>query len=326
MQPNARKPLYYGWIIVATSFFIVFATVGTRQGFGVFVGTWSDPEGLGWKIWMISLAASIGVLASGVFQPFLGAIYDKLGGRKVILSGLVILGTCTLLLGLTPNIVFLILIYGVVASIGMSAGSLNTTSALLTRWFRRKRSTALGIATAGASAGGLILVPFAMYLLQATDSWRLTWVALGVIVLMAVPLAYLLLRDDPKDMGLRPDGDDDLASANGQLPARQARGPLEVEYWTESFKSRPFWQLSGAYFVCGATTGVMSVHFIKHATDKGVADSTAALAFGLMSGLNIVGVILATLLADKFPRKNLLGLVYAGRGMGYVVLLLAPAP
>ena len=93
-----------------------------------------------------------------------------------------------------------------------------------------------------------------------------------------------------------------------------------------TFKTVAFWQLSGAYFVCGATTAVMSVHFIKHATDTGVADSTAALAFGLMSGLNIVGVILATLLADRFPRKNLLGLVYAGRGMGYVVLLLAPAP
>ena len=239
MRPNTGKPLYYGWVIVATSFFIAFATVGTRNGFGVFVNTWSDPEGLGWKVGLISLAASIGVLASGVFQPFLGAIYDKFGGRKVILSGLVILGSCTLLLGLTPNIVFLILIYGLVASLGMSAGSLNTTSALLTRWFRRQRSTALGIATAGASAGGLILVPFAMYLLQATDSWRLTWVALGVIVLMAVPLAYLLLQDDPKDMGLRPDGDDDSASASGQLPAHQARGPLEVEYWTESFKSPP---------------------------------------------------------------------------------------
>ena len=54
--------------------------------------------------------------------------------------------------------------------------------------------------------------------------------------------------------------------------------------------------------------------------------ATAALAFGLMSGLNVVGLLGATFLADKFPRKNLLALVYGGRFLGYMMLFILPAP
>jgi len=143
----------------------------------------------------------------------LGRLFDTLGGRKVILASLATVGIMTILLALTFHILFLILVFGVLMSIAWSGASLTTTSALLTRWFRRQRTTVLSLSTAGASAGGLLLVPLAMTVLQRTD-WRLTWVALGVLVLVvAWPLAYFFLRDDPTDLRLLPDGDQ--ASADG---------------------------------------------------------------------------------------------------------------
>ena len=50
----------------------------------------------------------------------------------------------------------------------------------------------------------------------------------------------------------------------------------------------------------------------------------AAMAFGLMSGLNIVGVLVAGSISDKIGRKNVLATVFAIRGLAYVALLLAP--
>jgi len=194
---RARKPLYYGWIVVAAAFFIAFVSVGSRHGFGAFVNPMR--EEFGWSFGRISLAATVGMLANGVFQPFAGWVYDTLGARKVIVVGLAISGLCTLLLSLTPNLLFLILVFGVVGSIGMSAGSITTTGALLSRWFRRRRATALGIGTAGASLGGLVLVPFTAYLIEATD-WRTTWFVLDAMLLaLGVPVACLL-RNDPADM------------------------------------------------------------------------------------------------------------------------------
>ena len=321
--PLARPAIFYGWVIVATTFLIALVTVGGRSAFGVFVVPMS--EEFGWSRSTISLAASLGFLVNGLSQPFVGRLFDTLGGRKVILASLATVGIMTILLALTFHILFLILVFGVLMSIAWSGASLTMTSALLSRWFRRQRTTVLSLSTAGASAGGLLLVPLAMTVLQRTD-WRLTWVALGVLVLLvAWPLAFFFLQDDPTDLGLLPDGDQLVTDGRQGNPTRAA-GPLEADSWRVALRSWPFWQLSGAYCVCGFTTAILTTHFIPYAIDRGVGPSTAATALGVMNGLNVIGVILMGMLADRCGRKNLLALVYAARGGAYALLLLAPDP
>ncbi len=170
------------------------------------------------------------------------------------------------------------------------------------------------------------MVPLAAYLIQATD-WRVAWVVLGVLILgLGFPVTFLLLRNDPKEMGLLPDGDREPPQGDPISQAAAVRPPLEAEFRTEPFRSVPYWQITAAYFVCGATTGIMSAHFIPYAQDKGMALTTAATAFAAMSFLNIAGVVMVSALANTFPRKNLLGVVYALRGVGYAVLIAVPAP
>ena len=82
--------------------------------------------------------------------------------------------------------------------------------------------------------------------------------------------------------------------------------------------------MTGAYFVCGMTTAIISAHFIPFAIERGNSPGMAAMAFGMMSALNIVGVLVAGSISDKFGRKNVLGTIYAIRGLAYVALLLAP--
>lgn len=325
MQKTSSRPIiYYGWFIVAATFVIAFVTAGARNAFGVFVVPMSND--FGWNRTTISLAAAIGNLVNGFSQPLVGRLYDRFGGRKVILVSLATLGGGTILLFTTFDIVFFILIFGLIISIFGGGSSLTTTNALLSRWFQRKRATVLSLSTAGASAGGLLLVPFAMYLLQRTN-WRVTWVALGAIILVvALPVAFFLLRNDPRDMGLRPDGDPEAADDGRAGAARAAQGPLETDSWRAALCSSPFWQVTGAYFVCGFTTAILSTHFVPYAIDQGFAPSTAAAAFGLSSGLNIVGVIITGALADRFGCKDFLALVYAARGGAYAMLLLAPGP
>ena len=319
-----KPPLYYGWIVVAVCFFIVLISAGARTSFGAFFNPMR--EEFGWSYGLTSLAISIGMLVGGFFGPFGGYLLDKLGGRTVILWGIVIMGASTILLSLTPNILFLILMFGIVTAIGTTGAGTSTALALLARWFRRRRTIALGLVTAGLSAGGLVMVPLAAYLIQATD-WRTAWVVLGAIILgLGFPVTFFLLRNDPKEMGLLPDGDREPPKEDPNSQAAAVRTPLEAELWTEPLRSVPYWQITGSYFVCGATTGIMFAHFIPYAQDKGMALTTAATVFGTMSFLNIVGVVIISALANKFPRKNLLGVVYALRGVGYAVLIAVPAP
>ena len=323
-KPGATKsPLFFGWYVVAAVTFIAFVNTGSRSSFGIFVIPMS--EEFGWNRLTISSVAALGAIVGGAAQPFLGYAFDRVGARKVIVTSLVVVGLATAALGLTFNFIFLLLVFGFVTSISNSGAAL-ARGALLARWFVRKRATVVSVGAVGTSAGSLLLVPFAMFLLQATGgNWRITWAALGLIILvLAVPLGFLFIRDDPSKVGLKPYGEHD-PSEDAADRSRHRRGPLEVDAWSESFRSPPIWQMSGAFFVCGFTTLIMSVHFVPYAIDIGVSPGLAATIFGVMMGLNVLGGLGSGMLADRFGRKNLLAAAYFIRGCGYIALLLAPS-
>ena len=317
-----KDQVFFGWYVVITCMFLAFITVGARNSFGIFVIPMS--EYFGWNRGTISLAASLGFLVNGLSQPFLGRIFDRIGAKKVILTSLTIVGLATIALSATFHILFLIVVFGLISATAISGTSLTTTGALLAKWFRRKRATVIGLNAAGASLGSLVLVPFAMYLLQATN-WRVTWVILGCLVLLlALPLALLFIRDDPSKLGLRPDGDPLLPGTNKTNDAQKHVGPLDTDEWKQSFQSAPMWQVSGSFFVCGFTTAILTVHFVPYVIDRGITPTAAATVFGYMMLLNTLGGITAGILSDRFSRKNLLGLTYFLRGCGYALLVLIP--
>ena len=318
----SRRPMFFGWYVVAAAVFIGFAAVGARNGFGAFVTPMS--EEFEWNRLTISFAAALGILLNGVIQPFMGQVFDRTGGRKLILLSVLMLGLVTIALYWTFNFLFFVFVFGVLASVAQSGLSLTNTSALLSRWFVRLRGTVIGINSTALSIGGLVMVPFAVYLMDAAG-WRIAWIGLGAVVLVSLPLAWVFMRENPAEMNLRPDGDDELSEeAAAQRPARTP-GPLESESWRNSLRSWPFWQMSGAYFVCGATTFILSIHFIPYAEDRGIERGTAALIFAVMSGLNIVGATSAGFLSDKIGgTKNWLTLVYTVRGLAYLLLLVTP--
>ncbi len=321
MNDARRSGIFYGWFIVAASFFVIMMTMGARNGVGVFVLPMS--EEFSWSRSSISFAAALGILLNGVSQPILGHLYDRVGGRKLILIGATVIGITAFLLAFTFHIAYFIFVFGVVMAVAMSAGSITTGAVIVSKWFQRKRATAIGITAAGASVGGLILVPFTTYLIQLLD-WRYSWAILGtMIVVLVLPVAFFVLRNSPQDMGLLPDGDEAPSGSGPQRPVRPP-GPLEVDQWRHAFRSWPMWQLCATYFVCGFTTLIMAFHFVPNAVESGFSPATAATAFGVLSAMNTIGVIVVGPIADKMGNKSLLGMVYFFRGVGYVLLLTLP--
>ena len=375
-EKAARSGIFYGWFIVAAGAFALFMSMGARNGFGVFVVPMTGD--LDWSRTEISAAIAVGIMVNGLSQPFLGRIYDRFGGRSVISISLLVLGVSTILLTFTndfgldfaptinlpflqielkASLLFLVIIYGLVMSTASSGVSLVTVHAVLAKWFFRRRGIVLSLCTAGTSLGGLILTPFAASLIIWTH-WRYAWLVLGAMVLiLALPLVALLMRDEPKDIGEKPDGS---SSQTAPPPILQAAwkvawsfiqlialplvaaiwlvalitrdkkdflrepastAPLESDNWRDSFRSPPIWQLSGAYFVCGVTTLIISTHYVPFAIDLGISPAVAAMAFGMMQGLNAIGVLVVGVHSDKFSRKNMLGTIYFLRFFAYVMLV-----
>ena len=319
----ARPGMFYGWFVVATCMFIAFLTMGSRNAFGAFVVP-MEAE-FEWNRTVVSWAAALGALLNGVTQPFMGYLFDRVGVRIVVMTGISVVGASTLLMAATGSIWYLIAIFGVVAAVGQSGTSLTNTGAMLSKWFRRRRGLVIGLNASGMSLGGLILVPFAAYLISLID-WRLSWIVLGVMILvLGLPMAFMFLHDDPAKKGLTPDGDPvPDTGPEGSPGAAAPPQPLFAENWRQAFKSFPIWQMSFSYFICGSTTFMLSVHFVPMAVEEGINPQTAALIFGFMSGLNALGATGAGWISDRIGgRKNWLAAVYFCRGTGYVILVVS---
>ena len=320
----ARTGIFYGWFVVATCMFIAFLTMGTRNAFGAFVVP-MEAE-FEWNRTVVSWAAALGALLNGVTQPFMGYLFDRVGVRIVVIAGIFVVGASTLLMAATGSIWYLIAVFGVVSAIGQSGTSLTNTGATLSKWFRRRRGLVIGLNASGMSLGGLIIVPFAAFLISLID-WRLSWIVMGLMILcLGIPMAFLFLHDDPSKKGLTPDGDPvppaPPAGSQGAPANAPPAQPLFAENWRQAFKSFPIWQMSFSYFICGSTTFMLSVHFVPMAVEEGIKPQTAALIFGLMSGLNALGATGAGWISDRIGgRKNWLTAVYFCRGTGYVILV-----
>ncbi|MCH8234553.1 MAG: MFS transporter [Chloroflexi bacterium] len=320
-----REGVFYGWYIVGALFFATFVGVGSRQGFGVFVEAWEEDFGV--SVGAISVAAGVGWVVNGLVQPFFGRLTDAFGGRRVLVFGLLAMGLGTLSIAAVPNVYVLIAVYGFVVSAAAGGVFPTPASSVIVRWFQRKRGTAMSMVAFGGSAGGLIMVPFAAYLLVIAD-WRTAWLVMGgIILLLGLPLLVTIVRSDPADMGLTQDGDDEPAdgTAAGHGESITARvAPLATSHWRESYRSAPMWQLSLAYSVCGVTTAIIAVHFIRWASTENISPGTAALAFGALMAINGLGLLVVGTISDRMQRKNLLGAVYLIRGLAFLALVVLP--
>jgi len=323
VSESKRGGIFYGWYIVAALFFASFLAIGSRQGFGVFVKTWEEEWGV--TTAAISVAAAIGWLANGFSQPLVGYLTDKYGGRPVLVISLAVMAVATIAVATVSNVFGLIILYGFVISFASGGISPATSGVVIARWFDRKRGTAMSVLIAGGSVGGLVVVPFLSFVL-VEFSWQTAWIIVGVLALgLGIPLLLLVVRSRPQDLGLNIDGDaSPVEGSDDQQITVQPVGQKFVERWQEALESKPIWQLSFAYFVCGITTASISVHYVRWAVSEDISTGTAALAFGVLSGINAGGVLVVGWLSDKFQRKKLLGAVYLVRGVAFLSLIFLP--
>lgn len=305
------KSVYYGWFILAASFYLLFIGYGMRHTFGIFFKPILAEFQLDRAT--LSLAFSINLLAYGLSQPLAGRLTDRFGAKFVILGSVLLTAASMLFLHYASALWHIYLFYGLMG-IGNSGTAFVTHVGFISRWFPSRKATALAIANTGASIGQLALVPLAMFLILNSD-WRTAYLILAVVMLLtAVPPILLVLgRDRPKEsIG--------MARESGEVLARRVKS-FTLDHWSEAFKTLPFWQLAGSYFVCGYTVTTITVHLASYVTDQGYPEMTAARVLAITGGVNVFGILIIGMLADRLGRKNPLALTYFVRGLSYFLLL-----
>jgi MFS family permease len=312
---ETRKPLYYGWILLIAVVFVMLAGSGIRAVFGVFIKP-IEAE-FGWTRQQLSGAAALSLFVLGAVGPMVGWLADIWGPRRVMLLSTVTLGIGTVLASFTGHLWQLYASAGVLMAMGAGGLGMATSATIAARWFVARRGLILGILGGAMSAGQMLIVPLSMVIIRLYG-WRASFLWLGIgVLLLALPVIFAFVRDDPKDKGLQPYG---AGTASGKAfggVVDERRVPV-----SEAMGIPAFWLLASTFFVCGYTSnGLVLTHLIPHAAEHGFSEMHAAQALGLMGAMNIVGTVLSGWICDRFGRKGPLAFYYGVRGLSLIFLL-----
>ncbi|MGZ4591146.1 MAG: MFS transporter [Actinomycetes bacterium] len=321
--PRAAPRLHRAWIVAAVAFVALVGAAGFRATPGALI----DPlqQEFGWSRGTISLAVSVNLLLYGLTAPFAAALMNRFGIRRVVACALLLVAAGS---GLTVFMTAswqLVLLWGVLVGLGTGSMALAFVATVTGRWFVAQRGLVTGALTAGGATGQLVFLPVVAALSQS-HGWRTAALVVSGGALVVAPLAYLLLREYPADLGLAPYGGD--AVVTPPVPS-QGAARTAVAGLTSAARTRPFWLLAGGFAICGATTnGLVGTHFIPAAHDHGMPTTTAASLLALVGLFDIAGTVFSGWLTDRVDSRLLLGAYYALRGMSLLVVsqLFASSP
>ncbi len=300
--------IHYGWVIVFLGTLTIFACLGlARFAFGMLLPSMREALKMSYdQMGLLSTANFAGYLTAVGITPLL---LRRTSPRKLISSGLLLIGCCTLGISLSQNYLPVLLLFTLV---GCGSGLANIpVMVLVSYWFRRaRRGRAAGLIVAG-SGFAIIFSGFAIPLLNARfgpDGWRAGWLLIALIVLVITVIAAVLLRNNPTEKGLEPVGakeheDYDFAETKGRFSTLQI-----------------LTHLGGLYFAFGATYVIYGTFIVTTMIEEyGFAEVSAGHFWSWVGFFSLFSGALFGTLSDKIGRKGGLMAVFSVQTLAYLL-------
>lgn len=306
-----NRRIFYGWYIAGAGAGTNFIVLGiTFFGFGVFLEEFRLTSG--WSVTAIALGFSIQMLQQGLLAPVTGHILDRVGPRKMAVTGAAIVALSMLLFSQATT---LPIYYAacMIMALGMGIGGPNAFSLAIMRWFVAKRGRAMSVTTTGNGFGYFATLILAAMI--AGFGFHETFIILAVVIfVVGIPLA-LVIRDRPEQLGALPDGEIPGAdkSATAQAARSRATGGLAVG---EVLRTPAFYLLVLAMAAGAAAQIVWIVFQVPHLKSAGFSlgfVGIQAAAYG-MAAIPLRWVV--GWLGDTFGRKKMYTLALALEGIG----------
>lgn len=289
-------------VVLAAAIAVLLVAMGVRATFGLFM----QPLGVthGWTRETFSLAFAIQNLVWGIGAPLFGALADRHGSARTIVLGALLYAAGLVGLAHATTPLALYLTAGVLTGLGQAGTTFGVILGVVARSVPpERRSAALGMASAGASLGQFLMVPFGQQLIAHLD-WHAALLGLSIVVAALLPLAPLLRGRAP------------LAVAQLQQTLGQA--------FREAVGHRSYHFLFWSFFVCGFHVAFITLHLPSFVADGGLDATHGALAIALIGLFNVLGSYACGWLGGRYSKRLLLAAVYGLRSVIIAPLLFLP--
>lgn len=309
---SAAPQASIAFLVLAIAFFCNLLGRGIADSFMVFVLPLS--EEFGWRRAQVSGVFSAFLVVTGLSAPLTGMLIDRWGPRVVYPLGALLLGIACLAASRLTALWQFLLCIGLVSGMAVSMLGMVPASMLISRWFRRRMSTAMGVAYAGFGSGTILIVPLVQRSIEATG-WRDTYWAMGLATLAVVPLLMLLpwrriaAAEQPHVPG----------ASTQQLPPLAApgrMGPLRA-----ALRSRPYWQIVTLFSFTSMTTFAVITQVVPFFIESGLTPLEAATAFGTAGMLSVLGIPAAGWAGDRIGPRATVTTTFVFTLAGIVALL-----
>jgi sugar phosphate permease len=292
-------------IAVLTAFLSLFAVVGfALYGLPRFYPYFV--EELGWTRQQVTSGNAYSKIFVAIAFGFLaGRLVDRFGPRRLLLAGIVMAGGALIGLSYVNSLGTFYLFYAFNA-LGYVFGGPLPNQVLLSRWFDKARGKAMGIAYLGIGVGGA-LVPLLAFTLTQAYGWRGALRVLGLLMIaIALPVAYFVREPS------RPAGD------RASLPT----GSLS------SILSRPAFYLLmiGSMASIGAVGGTIQNLALYLRLDRNLPQVEIDTTLSIILAGSVIGRLTMGWLADRWPKKHVMFLIYVIVALSIPLLVYAPTP
>jgi MFS family permease len=274
------------WPLVAAGALMTCVAIGVVFSLAVFL----DPMGAdtGWSRAGISGAMTLAFVSMGLAGFGWGALSDRIGPRRVVLCGVLLLGLATVLASRADSLLGFQLWFGVLT--GIAAGSFFApVLAATAASFDRHRSLAVSLVSAGMGVAPMTIAPLAGWLVTL-HGWRTTQLMIGVAVWVVLLPAVWFIRTSPAQ-GRSPDGG---AAAEPAMSAGQA------------LRSRAFFVLAAAFFACCAAHSGPIFHTVSYAIGCGLPMVSAVTIYSMEGAAGLGGRLLFGFMADRVGARRVL--------------------
>ena len=298
--------IFYGWLIVAAGIVIKVLGYGSRYSFSVIFP--SLLEDFHWPRDTTALMLSIHLLSYGLTAPIAGALVDRIGPRRTMGCGFLILALGLAVSRFATSPWHFYISFGIFTGSGLCLAGSVPLATIITNWFEKYRGTALSIMSFGDGSAH-ILYPAIAFLI-ATLGWRDTFlVQAAIIIIVCLPLVAMVIRYHPREKGLVRDGFIQAADSQ-QAKARETTKIVDAVWastdWTllKAMKTYRFWMLClAAFSIWGVMQHVVVAHHIAFAEDVGYSRMHASAILSLFGVMYAFGS-LSGIISDHIGRES----------------------